>query len=119
MTRDIILRSLPTRPPEQEASRRCRVARDRGCGSQFRGEIGNLLLGRLRIVSLITLAPLSLFFILNLLEKHHQERVALADLLLQGSAMVFIAALAGMVWLYNCFSLAALRRLELTLFGVL
>jgi serine/threonine-protein kinase len=119
MKRDMILRPLPAAPDDPDPARHCRVAGDRGCGSLYRGEIGNLLLARLRVVSLITLAPMVLFFLLNLLEEHHQERVTPTDLMVQAATMVCFTALAGVVWLYGCFSLAALRRLELALFGLM
>ena len=112
------VRSVPASPPPA-ASRRCRVARDRGCGSQFRGEIGQLLLGRLRIVALITLAPSLLFLLLNLFEKHHQAQVRPVDLAMQVGMTVLLAGLTAVLWRREQFSLAAMRQMELAVFGLL
>jgi serine/threonine-protein kinase len=102
-----------------EPSRRCRVARTCGSSSQFRGEIEQLLHGRLRVVTLIALVPSALFLLRNLTGGLPHTPTAPIDLVLHGVSTTVTAVLAAMLWHRHNLSLSTLRKLELTLFGML
>jgi tRNA A-37 threonylcarbamoyl transferase component Bud32 len=115
---DILTRSLLP-PTAADTRRRCRVACDRAGGSHFRSEIGALLFRRLRIVVLIALAPTALFFVRALLEGHHQLPVGRLDLTLQAGVTALLAGLASLLWRRSDWSLSALHKMEVAVFGLL
>jgi serine/threonine-protein kinase len=111
----------PLRPaggPAKKASR-CRVALAPVSGSQFRGQIGQLLHGRLRTVTLIALAPIVLFLIRNLIEPHPRALIGPVGVGMQAFLAVFLSILAVALWRTPHFSLAALRKMELAVFGLM
>jgi serine/threonine-protein kinase len=117
--RDVIVRPLPDHAAAAKTSRRCPVARDRASGSRFRGEMGQLLHARLRTVTFIALVPAVLFLVRNLIEPHPQALMSGVGVALQGGLAAFLGGLGWLLWHRSSWSLAALRRMELALFGLL
>jgi serine/threonine-protein kinase len=113
--RDTIGRPLSTEP----VPRRCRVAGDKASSTLYRGEIGQVLHGRLRVVTLIALVPTGLFLLRNLLEKHHQMLIGPIGVALQAGLTVFLAGLAVVLWRKRALPLRTLRQVELVMFGLL
>src|ERR1700722_14293494 len=117
--RNLIARTKATETAKPGTSRRCRVARECGNGTQFRGEIGQLLHGRLRVVTLVTLVPFGLILLRNLTVGHQQTPTGPVGMWLQGIVTLFLAGTSLVLWQWPCLSLAVLRKIELTLFGTL
>lgn len=98
----------------------CRVASPCGeSGSQYHAEIEHLLRSRLRLVTLILLAPTCFFFIKNLFEVDFAQVPDCVGLTLHLLSCVTVAGLAGLVWFRTCLSLPKLRAVELVLFGTM
>jgi serine/threonine-protein kinase len=97
----------------------CRVAGDWGTTSQFTRELGPVLHFRLRVVSLIAVLPMLLFFFRRLLEPNPLVPVTPATLSIHAAGTVFIAALAFLLWLRPALPYRALRQVELALFASL
>jgi serine/threonine-protein kinase len=106
------------RPPAEARPSRCRVLGAWATGSVFHGAIGGLLLHRLRMVTLLTLVPSLLILCRNLIE-FYSDRTPLrqANLILHAGMTVVLAVLAALTWASSCWSLRALRAMELVLFG--
>jgi serine/threonine-protein kinase len=107
------------RPLSPEPAPRWRLASEGGSSTLYRGEIGQLLHARLRVVTLIALVPTALFLVRNLLERHHQVMVGPFGLALQTGLTVFLAGLAVVLWRREELPLSTLRRAELVMFGLL
>lgn len=90
-------------------------------GTQFDREIAYLLHRRLRVVGLITLLPLLIFFLRNLLlrERAPGEPIDTLDLGLHALVVGVINALTIVLWTRGSLSLCALRSIEVGLFGLL
>ncbi len=117
--RDPIVRGNAIETTKQRTSRRCRVALECATGTEFRGEIGQLLHVRLFLVSLILLVPLSLFFIRNLSGVHQQTPTGSVGLWLQRCLTLCMASIAVLLWRRPSLTLPTLRNIELALFGML
>ncbi len=117
--RDAIVRPVAVNAVKPEPSRRCRVARKFASSSQFRGEIEQLLHGRLRAVTLIALVPSALFLLRNLTAAQPHARFAPIDLWLLAGITAIQSILALVLWRSSTLTLPTLRRLELLLFGTL
>jgi serine/threonine-protein kinase len=110
--------AYPT-PSQRRPPPRCRVAWSAE-SSGFRTEVEQLLHQRLKLVSLIVLAPCLAMFVGKLFSDGHNLHVAgLPFLAMHGAVCVVLAGLTALVWLKPCLTLRALRGVELTLFGVL
>jgi serine/threonine-protein kinase len=88
-----------------------------GTGAQFAGQLQCLLRGRLQLVVLITLFPVAIFFIRNVLHPHPNSLFASIAIALQLLSFVVNIALAGVLWSRFHFSLRTLRLIELAIFG--
>src|SRR5262245_13921419 len=98
----------------------CRVAHQcGGSGSQFHTEIESLLRSRLRLVSLLLLAPTAFFLGKRLVDLNLQLSDSCVDCLFHGGVTVFLAVLTALVWFKPCLNLHKLRAVELMLFGVM
>src|SRR5262245_7393177 len=96
---------------------RCRLAMDGGSGTRFRGELGQLLHNRLRVVALIALCPLVVFLIRSAFYQPHDSPVTPAGRALHAAVVLLLAGLTALLWLCPSLSMRALRAVELTLFG--
>jgi serine/threonine-protein kinase len=85
----------------------------------LRGEIESLLRGRLRVASLLTLAPLLYFLIKNSVEVVPDGLLSRSDLHFHALVTLINAVVAGVLWSRLDLSLRALRGIELTLFGLI
>jgi serine/threonine-protein kinase len=117
--RDSVVRTVAVDDARPEPSRRCRVARKCTSSTQFRGEIGHLLLGRLRAVTLLALVPSALFLLRNLTGGQPHTRTAAIDLWLQVGITSLLTLFAVVLWRWPGVSLSVLRKLELSLFGMM
>src|SRR5206468_1937804 len=83
----------------------CRVAQQcGGSGSQFHTEIESLLRSRLRLVSLLLLAPTTFFLGKRLVDLNLLSD-ACVDFVFHGAVTVFLAALTALVWFKPCLNL--------------
>ncbi len=98
---------------------RCRVARREGDSSQFRGEVEALLRSRLRIASLITLAPLTFLLLKFLFDPTTSALYSRLDLPFHTVVVLAVVATTGVLWSPLCLSLRTLRVLELIMFGLI
>jgi eukaryotic-like serine/threonine-protein kinase len=97
----------------------CRVAGGRATGTQIRVEIARLLLGRLRLVSLIVLVPSVLFLLRTLVDPQAPARADRSGVLLHAGVTMLTAVVAFLLWSGPAYPLRTLRGIELTLFGAL
>jgi tRNA A-37 threonylcarbamoyl transferase component Bud32 len=111
------LRSGLPSPSGRRRPTHCSVGGHFAEGSQFASELAQLLLHRLRIVTLIALAPTALFLVLNLLEIQPHNLTTSVSLGLHAIVTALIAWLAVVVWTAPQLSLCTLRKMELALFG--
>jgi serine/threonine-protein kinase len=98
---------------------RCRVAGSWAASSLYRGEVGQLLLNRLRLASVITLLPLFLFLVRHLTESTHDAMLHRVTLAFHCAVTVLLAALAVLLHLRRGWQLRELRAVELAVFGSL
>jgi serine/threonine-protein kinase len=97
---------------------RCRVVGSWVTGSQFFGAVSQLLLSRLRIVSLIALVP-TLLFLTRRLFSELASPIEGLGLIFHFGLIVVLAGLTGLLWGRKQYSLRSLRSIELVLFGSL
>jgi serine/threonine-protein kinase len=112
----------PYRGDEAEShapATRCRIAREGGDTALFRGEVETLLRGRLRIASLIALAPLVFFLLKFLLDPTSLALFSRIDVPFHTVVVLTVVATAGVLWSPLCLSLRTLRVLELIMFGLI
>jgi serine/threonine-protein kinase len=89
-------------------------------GSQFFGAVSQLLLFRLRIVSLIALVPTLLFLTRRFVQDSDgHDRIETLGLTFHLALIVVLAGLTALLWGRNQYSLGSLRIIELVLFGSL
>jgi tRNA A-37 threonylcarbamoyl transferase component Bud32 len=88
-----------------------------GTGAQLTGQLHGLLRGRLQLVALITLFPVAIFLVRNILHPHPDSLFASMAVALQLLSFVVNFALAAVLWSRFDFSLRTLRLIELSIFG--
>src|SRR5690348_1776044 len=98
---------------------RCRVAMSLSGGSAFQGAIESLLHQRLLFVAVLTLVPLSVFFVLNQLDTNLPPLLTWCRLAFHGGVTVAMALMAWVLWRRPHLSLKVLRVIELAVFGSL
>jgi eukaryotic-like serine/threonine-protein kinase len=102
----------PSRP-------RCPVALVSASGGQFTGELQGLLRSRLRLVTLLILAPCLFFFFKNLVDSHERSLFGWIDLLFLAGVLAVLAGFAALLWSRRPLSFRALRGIEVGTFGLL
>jgi serine/threonine-protein kinase len=108
--------ALPSGPPPP----RCRIAAGSGAtGSQFYGEIETLLRARLRLVTLLLLAPTLFFLVKNHIEVDLSLLPANTSFCFHTTVTMILVAMAALVWLRPCLVLHKLRAVELIVFGTM
>jgi serine/threonine-protein kinase len=99
---------------------RCKVSGSRAGESKLEGEIADLLLRRLRIVTLIALLPSFLFLVRNLFDPPPMpHREMQLGLILHTIVNVLMAVIALYLFVRPTHCLYTLRGIELVLFGTL
>jgi len=86
------------REAEPKSLPRCRVATLPVAPSRFEGQVTALLANRLRIVTLIVLAPSLVFLARNLLEPQRFASVGRLGLAVQAGVVLVTALLAALAW---------------------
>jgi tRNA A-37 threonylcarbamoyl transferase component Bud32 len=101
------------RPP------RCRVAMSLCGGSAFQTDLALLLRRRLLFVALLTLAPLMILLIRNLIDTNLPPFLSKCGLIFHSGVIVVTALMTGIMWRRKFLSLCSLRVIELVIFGSL
>jgi serine/threonine-protein kinase len=86
-------------------------------GSAFQGAIESLLHRRLLFVTVLTLVPLAIFFVRNLIDTNLPPHLSHFLYIFHGGVTVVMALLALLLWRRKPLSLPVLRVIELVLFS--
>ncbi len=109
--------STPVDSPPRPTSR-CKMQLIHGTSDHLTTEMTVLLRRRLRVASMIALAP-SLYFLLERIfgSINLSSQYGRFDIPIQAAVVFLLAAICGMLWSRTPLSSCSLRRIELLLFG--